>query len=162
MSRSLSSTFVQAVNAAETDEVFLVLLTVNHEDLAAPLKVTSDSVETTKSSSAGGDTYDPFPFEIELPLDDEDLSGALARLRIDAVDRSFVEAVRRIGGVPKVDVEIVLASDPDTVEATWPTFALSNGRYDATTIEGDLVLEVFAQEPFPGDKMDPGLFPGLF
>lgn len=108
------------------------------------------------------DEYQPFPFELELPDDTDDMSGALARLRVDAVDRRVVEAVRRIGGVPSVDVEIVLASDPDTVELSWPTFSLSNVRYDAMKIEGDLVLEVLDQEPFPADAFNPDLFPGAF
>lgn len=162
MARTLSTKFVEAVNAAETDEAFIALVTISHDDLDTPIKVTSDSVKTEQSSSAGGDTFEPFPFELDLPDDTDDMSGALARLRIDAVDRRVVEAVRKIGGVPSVDVEIVLASDPDTVELSWPTFSLSNVRYDAMKIEGDLVLEVLDQEPFPTDSFNPQLFPGAF
>lgn len=159
---SLSSTFVEAVNAAETDEAFLVLVTIDDADLSDPIRVTSDSVKTEKSSSEGGDVYQPFPFEVELPDDTDDMGGALARLRMDAVDRRVVEAVRRVSGVPEVTLEVVLASDPDTVEVSWPTFSLSNARYGDQAIEADLTLEVLDQEPFPGPAFNPALFPGLY
>lgn len=159
MSRSgLTSTFVEAVNAQETGEVFLVLLTIDEDGLSSPIRVTSDSVTTTSN----GDDYVPFPFEIELPEDTDEMSSTLARLRIDAVDRRVIEAIRSISGVPTVEIKIVLASDPDTVEVSWPVFSLSNVRYGDTKVEGDLTLEVLDQEPYPGNKMDPGLFPGLF
>lgn len=158
MSRALSSTFVEAVNAAETDEAFLVLVTIDDADLSDPIRVTSDAVQTV----SGGDTYQPFPFEVELPDDTDDMGGALARLRMDAVDRRVVEAVRRVSGVPEVTLEVVLASDPDTVEISWPVFSLSNARYGDQAIEADLTLEVLDQEPFPGPAFNPALFPGLY
>jgi len=159
MSRALSSTFVEAINSTETDEVFLILVTISHPDLVDPIRVTSDSVKTTLSD---GTEYIPFPFRASLPDDSEEASGALAKLTIDAVDRRVVEAVRKISGIPDVELSIVLASDPDTTEAAWPTFKMSNARYDKMTIEGDLVLELLDQEPFPADSFDPARFPGMF
>jgi len=158
MSRALSSTFVEAVNSTETGEVFLILVTISHPDLANTIRITSDSVDTVSN----GNTFVSFPFRASLPDDSEEASGALAKLTIDAVDRRVVEAVRKISGVPDVEIDIVLASDPDQLEASWPTFKMSNARYDKMTIEGDLVLELLDQEPFPADSFDPARFPGMF
>ena len=61
--RTLSSAAQAAVFAAQTGEAFLVLLELNHADLATPIRVTSDAVATVSN----GDTYTPFPFFISLP-----------------------------------------------------------------------------------------------
>ena len=158
MARNVSSTFLSSVNAADADEVFLVLLTIDHADLSSPIRVTSDSVDTVSN----GNTFQTFPFQIRLPTDDDDSRGALASVTIDAVDRRVVEAARTISGVPKVTIEVVLASDPDTIEISWPDFNLANHRADSDTISGELVLELLDQEPFPSGRFDPVGFPGLF
>jgi hypothetical protein len=155
---SLSSTFVNAINAPRTDEAFLVLLTIDHPDLASPLRLTTDGVDTTSN----GNTFVPFPFDIALPRQDDETSGALARLTIDNADRRVTEALRSVNSAPQVDLEVVLASDPDTVEATWPTFQLTNARVTLETVEGDLVLEIYDQTAFPSARMDPENFPGIF
>lgn len=158
MSRNVSAEFVEAVNAAETDEAFLVLLKLDGKELDDPIRLTSDSVDT----SSRGNTYVHFPFKVELPKDNDDTGGTLARLKVDAVDRRVVNAARRVRGQPEVELEVVLASDPESVEISWPVFKLANARYGDTAIEGDLTLEVLDQEPFPSQNMNPGLFPGLF
>lgn len=158
MARNVSAAFIEAVNATNTTEVFLGLVTIDHPDLDVPIRVTTDSVKTLSE----GQEYLPFPFTLRLPTDEDDARGALAQIQIDAVDRRIVTAARQISGVPKVDISIVLASNPDAVEVSWPTFNLSNFRAQADTITGDLVFELLEQEPFPGDRFDPTLFPGLF
>jgi len=158
VSRTLSSAFVESVNASETDQAFLSLITISHADLSEPIRVTSDSVETVSN----GNTFVPFPFQLNLPKDEDDPSGVLAKIKIDAVDRRVVEAIRQISSPPDFDIQIVLSSDPDAVEVDWPNFKLSNVTYDAQTVEADLVLELLEQEPYPGAKFDPARFPGLF
>lgn len=157
MSRNLSSATLQALYAAETGEAFLVLLTLDHPDLAQPIRVTSDAVDTVSN----GETYIAFPFELRLPEDDDGLSPR-ARLRIDNIDRQIVEAVRSISGAATVDISIVRAADPDTVEASFPDFRLENVSYDALVVEGVLTLEDFAAEPYPAHVFSPAEFPGVF
>jgi hypothetical protein len=158
MPQQLSSQFIEAVNASETDEAFLVLLTITHAELPEPIRVTSDSVETVSQ----GNTFVPFPFKIALPEVDSDSSGILASIEIDGVDPRIVKALRKIQSYPMFKVEVVLASSPDTIEVTWPQFKLSNAKYDAQSVTGDLVLELLDQVPFPSGKFDPARFPGLF
>jgi hypothetical protein len=59
-------------------------------------------------------------------------------------------------------MEIVLASDPDTVEAKFVDFKLTNVTYDAHVVQGDLTIEDFTAEPFPAASFSPSLFPGIF
>jgi len=108
--------------------------------------------------------YMHFPYRIQLPRDEDEASGSLAHVEVDAVDRRVVEAIRNISGVPNFDLIVANVSDPDnpTIEIEWPTFSLANARYDATSVKGDLVLELLEQEPFPSSKFDPARFPGIF
>lgn len=157
MSRPLTLAALKAVNAQETDEVFLVLLTLAHESLIQPLRVTSDAVNTISR----GEVFTAYPFDLSLPEDSEALT-ATAHLSIDNVDRVIVAALRGLQDSPSVTVEIVRASAPDIVEAVFPDFRLSEIQYDAATVTGVLTIEDFTAEPYPAAVFTPAGFPGLF
>jgi hypothetical protein len=155
--RDTSLTFRQAANARETGEAFLVLLEINHPDISPPVRLSSDAVNT----ESGGETYTAYPFDLTLP-DDQEGASTRARITIDNVHRDLVEAIRLIRTPPTVTIRIVLGSTPDTVEAEFTGFQLTNVGYDVLTIEGDLTVEQFMSEPYPGDSFLPSLFPALF
>ena len=157
MSRSITTTARQATYDAETSEAFLILLTLTHPDLAGPIRVVNNGVDVV----SGGDTFIAFPFRLSLPTDSDERPPR-ARLSIDNVDRQIVTAVRQVSGPIGVLMEIVLASDPDTIEASFPDFELTEVRYDALVVEGDLGIEAFVREPFPGDRFTPSGYLGLF
>ena len=157
MSRDISTEALQAINAAETADAFIILLTIAHDNLEAPLRVSSDAADTISR----GNSFTAFPFELTLP-DDEDNKPPRARLIIDNIDRSIVRAVRNLASSPRVTIEIIRAADPDVVEATFQDFRFTNISYDAKVVEGDLTLEDFTAEPYPGASFSPSLFPGLF
>jgi hypothetical protein len=157
MSRNTSLTFREAVYGQETGEAFILLLELDHPDLANPIRVSSDSVDT----SHNGSTYVAFPFDIALP-DDTDENTPTARLTIDNVSREIVQAVRTVTGPVNVNIKIVLGSDTETVEAEFPDFQLRDVRYNVLTVEGQLNIESFAQEPFPAGTFTPASFAGLF
>ena len=157
MSRAVSSLTRQALYAAETGEAFLILLTLGHASLTQPIRVTSDAVTT----ASRGNDFAPFPFDLLLP-DDQDNRSPRARLVIDNVDRQIVEAVRSLSSAPAVLIEIIRAAAPDTVEAQFVDFKLTNVAYDAQRVEGFLTIEDFTAEPFPAATFSPGAFPALF
>lgn len=157
MPRSVSATFLTAVHGAETGEAFLALITIDHASLAQPIRVTSDAVDTVSR----GDTYVRYPFQVELPSDVEDRPPT-ARLTIDNVHRDILLTLRALPSAPTIAIEIVLGSDPDTVEAAFPDFTLRDIGFDALTIEGELTVEHYDTEPFPAGVFSPADFPGLF
>ena len=157
MSRTVSATLRSAVFAQETSEVFIVLLTLSHPDLAEPIRVSTDAVDTVSRSN----TFLSFPFELVLPDDDEN-SSPRATLSIDNIDRQVVLAMRSISSAPTVLMEIILASDTDTVEASFPDFKLENITYDDLKLTGDLTLEEFILEPYPSGTFTPADFPSMF
>jgi len=157
MSRTLTLATRQAVNAAETEEVFLVLLTITVAGSAQPIRVVNDHANLVSR----GQTFAGFPFEIELPGETED-SVPTVRLRIDAVDRSVIAAIRAASGDVDASIEVVRAAAPDTVEAGPFRLRLTRCDYDALVIEGELASEDVLNEPFPAGQYIPADYPGLF
>lgn len=157
MSRSLTSQAKTALFAAQTDEVFIILLTISHDELFQPIRVCSNAVDTVSR----GNIFTAFPFDLVLP-DDQENKSPRARLTIDNVDRQIVQAIRRISGAPDVLMEIIRAADPDVVEAAFPDFKLTNVTYDSQVVEGDLTIEDFTAEPYPAGSFSPAVFPALF
>ena len=143
--------------AQDTDEVWLVLITIDHDDLAQPIRV----VNNTEDITSNGETFVGFPFDITLPDARED-APPRARLVIDNVSREIAQAVRTITSAPTVTIEVVRAGDPDTVEQSWPFFKLRNVKWDVAQVSGDLTLEDFTREPYPAGIFSPASFPGLF
>jgi len=157
MSRDLSLTFREAINAQQTDEVFLVLLTIDHDDLGSPFYV----VNNNEDIESNGNTFVAYPFDISLP-DDSDDSIAVGKVTIDNVHRDIVVAIRGINTAPDLTIQVVLASDPDTIEAEFSGFKFTDIVYDELVISGNISIEDFMHEPFPGDSFVPRYFPGLF
>lgn len=157
MSRNVSATARAALYAAQTDQVFLQLLEIDHASLEDPLRF----VNNTESIVHGGNTYLPFPFRIDLPDERED-TITNARLTIDNVDRQIVIAVRQLATAPTLTWKLVLAASPDTVEAGPFDFVLRNVRYALYTVSGDLVYEDRLNLEIPKLKFTPEHFGGLF
>ena len=154
---NVSTAFKQAVNAQETGQAFIILLTIDHPDFTVPIRVSSDGVNTESRM----DTFIAFPFDLRLPNDSED-SPPRAKLVIDNVSREIILALRAINSPPTILMELVLSSNPDQVERDFPDFELAKVDYDAFTVSGDLTQEPFLNEPYPGDGFIPSKFPGLF
>ena len=125
--------------------------------MAEPILVTSDGVATVSN----GLTFNSYQFMLTLP-DDTERPFSQGRLSIENVSQVIIEALRSVSSALLITMQIVLASDPDTVEVEYPEFELVNVNYDAQQISGDLSIESFVEEPFPGDSFIPSYFPGLF
>ena len=167
--RTTSTTFREAVYQPETDEVFVLLLTINHDDLGEDIirlstdnkdTFTIDSVEVRGTSSQGYQ-FLFLPMEIVLP-DDSDETISAAKISIDNVDRQILNAIRGLDSAPTITMQIVLASTPDVIEAQFNSFELRDVTADALVISGTLSLGNFLSEPFPGGSMLPSNFPGIF
>jgi hypothetical protein len=155
--RDTSLTFRQAVNAQETNELFIVLLEISHSSLADPIRINNSGASITSN----GNTYVFYPFTINLPSD-EDKQLPEAELVIDNVDLQQIAAIRGMSSSPSIRIMVVLQSDPNTIEVDFPNFTLSSVTYDAMTITGTLSIDDFMMEPFPGGWFVPSDFPAAF
>jgi hypothetical protein len=157
MPRTLSTTAAQAIFAQNTSEIFLMLLTIAHSDLAMPLRFVNDWHDITR----GGQTYLGCAFTIGLPSEREDQPPTV-QLRIDNVDRRILEGIRSLTSPPTITLEVVLASSPETLEAGPFALTLRNVTYDALNITGMLTYEDVLNEPSMQFHITPNLFPGAF
>ena len=155
--RPLSSLARSAFYAPEMGEVVLLLLTIEEASLDAPIRV----VHNTEDIVSRGHTFVAFVFSIELPVESGDAPRAV-RIQIDAVDQSIIKAIREAIEQPKVTLEIVLASHPDTVEAGPFLFRLENVTYTAVSVVGEITFENVERVRSNNHKFTPYLFPDLF
>ena len=161
MSRPVSAAFIAACNAPQTEDGFLLCVTIEHSELPAPIRLVTNAQNVVRTIGAEQVTFLACPLQAKLS-DDTDDRPPQARLIVDNIDRRMVAAVRTITSPPTVKLEVVKISDPDTVEAEFSDFELKEVTYDALTIEGALTLEGLFQEPAVGWGFTPGYFPGLF
>ncbi len=121
----------------------VVLLTIEHADLASVIRVTNNGADIVSNSN----TYLKFPFDIELPGDSE--TEPVARLRIANVDRMIGDAIDAITTPATVGIGLVLTSDPDVLQTEWAYYQLRNVTRTALEVTGDIVIRQFASEPYP-------------
>lgn len=153
----MSTAARQAVNAQQTGEVFLFLVTIDQDDLGGPIRLVNNSVTITSN----GYVYTAFPFRITLPDENEE-NIANAKLTICAVDQSVITAIRSMSSPGTVEVSVILADSPDTIEAGPMLFTMRNVVYTVETITADLIFEDMLDIRIPGISFTPNYFPGLF
>lgn len=156
--RSLSTAAKASIFARATDEVWLILLKIEHADLATDIQVVNNYEDVVTVADG---TYVAYPFTITLPQETDERPPDVT-LTIDNVDRQIVEAIRSIDTAPTVTIQVVMASDPDTVEAGPFTMTLEDVQYDAFQVTGRLGFEKILDEPFPADRFMPNTYPALF
>lgn len=147
---------LRAAFRQETDEVFLIILDIDHPALADPIRVVNNS----ENIVSNGNTYVAFPFEIRLPDEAEDQPRVT--LTIDNVDRVIVDTIRSLTTAPTVSISVILASSPNDIEVGPFVMTLREVTYDVMTVQGELTFDDVLNEPFPGDSFIPAHYPGLF
>lgn len=162
----LSAAAVASAMAQETGEAWLLLLTIDHSTLAEPIRVAANHENVTSR----GDVYVGYPFSLDLP-DDAPNEMPRVRLEIDNVGvpdeadplaRRVSDYLRAIDSPFTASIEVVLASQPDIVEAGPFVMSCAKAEYDAGTVSGDLIFEDVLNEPYPAGSFVPASHPGLF
>ena len=155
--RTLSSAAYEAVFSAETSQVFLVLLEINHADMVTPIRVVNNHQVITSN----GQAYVPYAFQFDPPDEKEGVITS-AKLVIDNIDRTIVKTIRELNTPPTVTVSIVMADSADTIEAGPVEFKLKNVSYNVETVSGDLFYDDIDNLSIPPDTFNPVDFGGLF
>ena len=145
-----------AAYAGTTDECFLVLLTIDHPNLGSPLRFVNDMVNTTSRLNV----YQAFPFSIALPTEIT-RQTATAVLTISAVDQQIINAIRSITTPPTILIELILASDPDTVDRSYD-MEVAGVDADASTVSLTLIYDRTYYDRCPSPTFSSSDFPGLY
>jgi len=157
MARTVSLAALQGALSAETDEIYLVLLEIDHTSLGTPIRFVNNSTNVT----SGGNVYTAYPFETNMP-EDVDEREPVAEIRVDNVSRDLIDELRSIIDPLDVTLSVVTEGTPNTIE--WGPLAMrsSGASYDANVITIRLAYSAFTREPFPYLKFDNVNFPGMF
>ena len=150
-------TFTHELLADTSDDPLLTLITVEHPDLAEPLRFTTDRVATISR----GMTFNPYPFEFAAPGEGDEGATA-ARIVIDNIDQRIVQTLRALASPPTALIEIVLGSDPDTVEETFPPFEIRTASGDRMQVSADLTDIDDDAQPLTRFHFVPSMAPALF
>lgn len=154
---TLSNRYRAAMNAQETGDLAVPIITVTHPNLAAPERFVAD----TQALVHGGNTYQPLAFTLEWP-DEEDEGIPLFRWTADNVDQKFSQLLRLVGSVIDVQVKEVLVATPDTVERGPFNVQLKVADYDSLTAGGQLTIDPILDEPYSRLTITPSTYPAEF
>jgi hypothetical protein len=143
--------------AQHATQAFLHLVTIDHDDLAAPIRVTDNLTDIVSN----GVTFTAFPMRVVLP---PDVPAEMPQvdLIIDAVDRSIITAVRSIATPPSVTINVIMASTPDVIECGPLMYEAIGVDYNATEVRLRLEVERILSEPYPCNLFTPSNAPLLF
>ncbi len=155
--RDTSAAARAALYAPSTGEVFLHLVTIEHDDLATPIRLVDDLVDIVSR----GDTYTASGIRPQLPPDTPDELPGIDMI-IENVEHDLIIALESITTPPTVTIEVIMASTPDTVEAGPFVFDINATKYNATRVTLRLEIERLLSEPYPVGLFTPTMFPMLF
>lgn len=172
--RLVSLNFRLAQDADSTAEIYAVLFHIEHPDLAAPIRLSTDNTERlssdpdlmygTRSNWRGANRItEPFLWIIAstvLPSDLED-APASAQLVIENLDREMVRLLNSFTTPATVHMAVVLADTPDLIEQEWSNLQLVSSEKDPGSILVSLSREEIEMEYFPAGRMTRNRFPGL-
>lgn len=168
---SMSQEAIRAVFSPDADSDLIFLLTIyDPADGTTVVARLADNFTTRISETAEdilygvvsrGQNFIFLPIEITLPSEDE-AQAPRCSLTLRDVTRQVMPMIRALSGPPKVKLEIVLSKTPDTVEASFSGFYISNITYNTETITADLSMIDYEREPFPMHSFTPAYFPGIF
>lgn len=171
--RTISQAALDAIFSTESQEDLICLVTIfdPSTDNSTVLARLSNSWTTRLDDSSdsdivygvisGGYQFIYLPLQITLPTEEEANAPRASLVLYDATQH-LVPIIRTLNGQPKVQLDLVLTSNPDTVEVSYTDLFLSSITYNANEIRADLAAVNYALEPFPTHSFTPQYFPGLF
>lgn len=159
MPRNLTDAAKRSVLARETAELWVYLLTIHDPGWAVPIRL---ALSRTLFVSRGG-TFAPAAFRPRLP-DHIDGETPTWEIELDGTDQTILASLKQFNRRPYIWVEQVMASDPDTVQATTGVMRHTVQTYHNAggTITLTIGRENLRQEGFPRGRITPSGFPGGF
>jgi hypothetical protein len=157
MPRTLSPQALQALTAEVTDEAFILLVKFSHPATSETYRVCLN----TEPIFSNGFEFTPTYFEFALP-ETSDRAPQGCQISVDNVDRAMVDLLRQITTPLEVQIQMVLASQPDVVEMQLDDLILREVSWDVSRINGTLVSEDPLNQAFPCHLYEPRTFQGIF
>jgi len=157
MANQLSSSLLAQLFAQNSDDPFLILITLSHPSFAEDIRLVNNTVEIISR----GETFAPFPMRIRFPVDDGETARDFS-IEFDNVSRELIEAMRSVTTEIGVKLELILASMPDAVQISQEDLKIAGIGYNLTTITARVILDNFLNTEVTSERYGPTNFPGLF
>lgn len=169
---TLTPDIKKSIMAQESGDREICLLTVTHPEFASPAYLSTDPTTYLRDdddtntpiygTKSRGKEYIFLPVSATLPGSDSESppTGTFSISNISQVLSPLLLTVN--DKYPKVTVEVVMASDTDTVIQIWPEFDLTTVNIDASSAEVQISLNSANTEPVPWLRFVPAYFPNLF
>ena len=154
---TLDATATASVNARETGEVWLWLLTISHVEWPTTFRFVNNITQVISR----GDTFEPWVFSMPVPESNES-QPPKATLTVDIIDRKIIEMVRSVSAPPIVMAELIIASEPDTVQASLLDLTMISASTDSVTMTCELRAGDVLHRTAAAKRFDRELYPGLF
>ena len=173
--RRISLNARMATDAVSTDQIEVLLFEINHPDLDAPIRLSTDNadlievVETaqirgTRSTWRGADPVtEPFLWVVAsaiLPSDSQDDPGE-AQLVLDVLDAAYAELLLSFVDLATIHIGMVMASTPDVIEDEVLDLNLTVAEITDTEVGLTLSRQEIELEYYPPGRMTRTKFPGL-
>ena len=155
--RNISPELYAQFYSQESNDPFLVLLTLSHPSFAEDFRI----VNNTKDITSRGNVFFAFPVKITLPVDDGETIPSV-KLSLDNIGRELVDELRSINDFITVKLEMILASLPDEVQIEIYDMKLSNATFSETTISGTLFLDDFMNTQLNVETYGPSNYKAIF
>lgn len=157
MPRELTPSQSRAILAQDTEEIFLSCITIYGAGLG-PFRIVNNTESITRVSG----TFNPYPFEAEYP-EDTDNPNTTVTVRLDNIDREVTRLIRNYSGIPKATVELITASEPDSIVIGPCDFSVLSSEYDELSISLSLGHEEdFLNQRVPAQTYTPTNSAGIF
>lgn len=155
--RALSPEAFRQLFAQEGTDVFLLCLTLEHDDLPNPIRLVKNTEDLVRNAGTFAKCY----FDVRLAEDAAD-SPPQVQIVIDNIDKAIGIALQTLQGKVQITLDVVLASQPNTVEISQGFFLL-NSTFNARAITGTLGYEEeVLNQSFPQYTYTPNNTPGLW
>lgn len=171
--RRLSLNARLALDAAASDEIEAALFLIEHPDLVAPIRLSTDNTERlsddpliygTRSTWQGANPVtDPYLWIIAsaiLPGDEED-APASARVVLENLDSEMVTLLRSFTEPAEISIAVIMAASPNVIEAQWTGLRLTSAEVTGGEIVLALSRDEVELEPFPPGRMTGLNMPGV-
>lgn len=162
-----------ANDSASTEEIYAALFYIEHPDLPAPIRLSTDNTERLSSDPLYYGTRstwltenpiaDPYLWIVAstvLPSDMDDAPAA-ATIVIENVDNEIAKLLRSFTDLATMHIAVVLASSPDQIEAEYRDLKLISHDIGAGEVTLMVSRQDVEEEDYPVDRMTKDKFPGL-
>jgi len=153
--RSLTPELLSQIYGQTSNDPFLMLVTITYN--STPIRLVANSADVVSN----GNTYTAFPVTAVLPIDDGESDRSVA-MTFSNVDLSLIDEIRSATNPLPVQIDMVLASDPDTIQLSITDLKIRNVNYNASQITAQLYLDDTLNTEVPSEKYTPSTHPGIF